>query len=311
MKTDSEIKLSTTVPAKGVAGALFDLGIDSLIIGNNEYGLRLPTDYDLSEISQLVIESHSRGKEIIVAANAILHNEILPSYRNYLSGLNDLGIDYVMVGDAGAVNIIQENFPNLKFIYNGEVLDTNSSMINFWGAEGASYVRIARELPYVELKELLPKLTVRPIFQLFGPIAIQHSARSLIYNYLDYEEKTEEFELNKIYHVTLPKHPTDVYSMFEDKNGTHMYGPDDLNLLGQFPEMVNLGISDFTFDSKFYNAEDWLKIMDIFVQARNLLNQQDLKQDKIKDLEKKLASILPVDRKYSTGFYHYEIGDIK
>ncbi|WP_317636614.1 peptidase U32 family protein [Xylocopilactobacillus apicola] len=302
------IEYSSTVPAKEVAGSLFDLGIDTLIIGNNDFGLRLPTDYNVLETQRLTETAHQLGKKVVVAANAILHNDKLLAYEKYLADLLTIGVDYVMVGDAGAVNLIQEKFPSQKFIYNGEVLDTNSGMINFWGNEGASYVRIARELPYVELEELIPKLQVPPIMQLFGPIAIEHSARSLIYNYLDYENKSSEFNFNQVYHVNLPQKPEDIYTMFEDQNGTHMYGPEDLNLLEQLPELVVLGICHYTFDSKFYPSENWLSIMEIFIRARKLLESGE---SNFEELNTELKEKLPADRKISTGFYHYQLGDIK
>lgn len=303
------IKFSSTVPAKEIAGTLFKKGIDRIIVGNNDFGLRLPTDYDIDEIAEITKIAHSQEKEVIVAGNAILHNEKLSDYRKYLADLNGIGVDYVMVGDAGAVNIIQNHFPKLKFIYNGEVLDTNSGMINFWGDEGASFVQVAREVPRVELMDLLPKLRVEPILQLFGPIPIEHSARSLIYNYLDYEDKAEEFNYNQIYHVTLPKQPDQVYTMFEDQNGTHMYAPTDLNLIEQFGELVDLGISNFMFDSKFYKPDNWLKIIEIFDKARSSLTQG--KPEDIVNWTEELNNNLPVDRNFSTGFYSYQSGDIK
>ncbi|BDR55850.1 peptidase U32 family protein [Xylocopilactobacillus apis] len=311
MKDDSLIRFSSTVPVKDIAGTVFDEGIDALIIGNNRFGLRLPTSYDLAETADLTKIAHQKGKKIIVAANAILHNEKLQSYQEYLAALDQIEVDYVMVGDAGAVNIIQNNFPNLKFIYNGEVLDTNSGMMNFWGEEGASYVQLSREIPYVELKELLPKLEVKPILQLFGPIAIEHSGRSLIYNYLDYVDKTNDFAPNEIYKVSLPARPEEEYIMFEDEHGTHMYAPYDLNLLSKFLELVSMGINFFTFDSKFYDGDNWLNIIKIFVKARNYILQDQLNDDRLSELEEKLLQTVPADRKYSIGFYDYQIGDIK
>lgn len=309
MSLDSTIYFSTTVPAKKFVGTLFDLGMDALIVGNNYFGLRLPTDFDLPEIKDLLELARQKGKKIIVAANAILHNDQLPEYREYLRQLVQAKVDYIMVGDAGAVNILQNNFPQQKFIYFGEVLDTNSGMMNFWGNEGASFVRLARELPYVELKELIPNLRVTPIIQLFGPISIQQSGRNLIYNYLDYVGNTKAYAQKKVYQLALPQKPKARYTMFEDHNGTHMFAPEDLNLIAKMPELYDLGIRNFTFDGLFYQGKNWNDILKEFNQARQvLLNFNSTSWNHVIN---SLKVKLPADRHYSTGFYDYQMGDIK
>ena len=64
MSLDSTIYFSTTVPAKKFVGTLFELGMDALIVGNNYFGLRLPTDFDLPEIKDLLELARQKGKKI-------------------------------------------------------------------------------------------------------------------------------------------------------------------------------------------------------------------------------------------------------
>lgn len=309
MSNASAIYFSTTVPAKEFVGTLFDLGMDALIVGDQQFGLRLPSNFDVSEIKDLLDLARSKGKKVIVAANAILHNDQLPAYHEYLRQLVAAQVDYIMVGDAGAVNMLQADFPQQKFIYFGEVLDTNSGMMNFWGDEGAAMVRLARELPYLELKELMPHLKVTPILQLLGPVAIQQSGRNLIYNYLDYVGKTTAYAPNQIYQVALPQKPEEKYTMYEDHHGTHMFAPKDLNLIAKMPELYDIGLRHFTFDGKFYQGANWNDLLTVFEQGRRALLNSD--RSSWSQITAALAAKLPAERRYSTGFYDYQIGDIK
>lgn len=130
------IELIATAESVEQAEALLAVGIDTLYIGEEMFGLRLPTSFTKEEQRRIVEKAHQKGKKVTVALNGIMHPEKMKAVPDYLRFLKEIEVDQITVGDPGVIFVIQRDAIELPYIYDGETLVTSSRQINFWAKRG-------------------------------------------------------------------------------------------------------------------------------------------------------------------------------
>ena len=131
---------------------LLEANVDRIYVGEKNYGLRLPHNFSLDELTRISDLVHQTGKELTVAVNALMHQEMMDNIKPYLDFLQEIGADYITVGDAGVFYVLQRDGYKLKTIYDASTMVTSSRQINFWAKNaGVSEAVLAREIPSAEL----------------------------------------------------------------------------------------------------------------------------------------------------------------
>lgn len=131
---------------------LLEANVDRIYVGEKNYGLRLPHNFSLDELTRISDLVHQAGKELTVAVNALMHQEMMDNIKPYLDFLQEIGADYITVGDAGVFYMLQRDGYKLKTIYDASTMVTSSRQINFWAKNaGVSEAVLAREIPSAEL----------------------------------------------------------------------------------------------------------------------------------------------------------------
>ena len=111
---------------------LLEANVDRIYVGEKNYGLRLPHNFSLDELTRISDLVHQAGKELTVAVNALMHQEMMDNIKPYLDFLQEIGADYITVGDAGVFYVLQRDGYKLKTIYDASTMVTSSRQINFW-----------------------------------------------------------------------------------------------------------------------------------------------------------------------------------
>ena len=84
---------------------LLDAGVDRIYVGEENYGLRLPHNFSYDELREIAELVHAAGKELSVACNALLHQDMINAIRTYLDFLKEIKVDYVVACDAGLFHV--------------------------------------------------------------------------------------------------------------------------------------------------------------------------------------------------------------
>ena len=88
---------------------LLEANVDRIYVGEKNYGLRLPHNFSLDELTRISDLVHQAGKELTVAVNALMHQEMMDNIKPYLDFLQEIGADYITVGDAGVFYVLQRD----------------------------------------------------------------------------------------------------------------------------------------------------------------------------------------------------------
>nr|WP_315529872.1 peptidase U32 family protein [Carnobacterium maltaromaticum] len=305
------IELIATAESIEQAQALIEAGVDTLYIGEDFYGLRLPTSFNLEEIEKITKLAHEGKTQICVAVNAIMHNDRIDFVGPYLKKLAEIGVDRVAIGDPGVIHILKTEKIPLPFVYDAQIMVTSSKQINFWVKRGATGAVLARELPYDELKILAPKIDVPAELLVYGATCIHQSKRPLVENYFNFIEKPEDTSKDRGLFISEPKKPETHYSIYEDINGTHIFATNDLNLVSGLEKLVEIGLTQWKLEGIFTSGQDFVEIVKLFVVAKEALLAGIWNESLLEELNQKIVALHPEKRELDEGFFIKDPDEVK
>ena len=180
---------------------------------------------------------------------------------------------------------------------------TSSRQINFWGKQaGASEAVLAREIPSAELFVMAENLQIPAEVLVYGASIIHHSKRPLLQNYYNFI-KTEESETkDRDLFLAEPGDPNSHYSVYEDKHGTHIFSNNDLNMMTKLSELVEHGFDHWKLDGVYCPGDNFVKITEYFIKARDLIQKEHLHRIRPICLMKKSAKLHPANRGFGYWF---------
>lgn len=306
------IEIITTVSSIDQAEKLLNIGVDTLYIGEQKYGLRLPTSFSLKEIEEITRMAHNCNKTVCVAVNALMHNEEIEEVQSYLKFLEGIAVDLISVGDPGVIQLLKKLNIDLPFIYDAQTLVTSANQINFWAKKGAVGAVLARELTYEELRDIKKQVTVPIEVLVYGPTCIHHSKRPLIQNYFNFTKQQKDSLKENTLYLSEAKRPETHYSIYEDIHGTHVFATNDINLLPYVDKLFNINMNHWKLDGLFMPEENFIKVTELYMKAKQVLIENRWCTSIMEDFNKKLHEIHPVhDRGLDTGFFLKDPKEIK
>ena len=63
---------------------LLEVGVDRIYVGEKDFGLRLPTTFSYDQLREIAKLVHDAGKELIVAVNALMHQDMMDRIKPFL-----------------------------------------------------------------------------------------------------------------------------------------------------------------------------------------------------------------------------------
>lgn len=305
------IELVTTAESFDQAVSLIDIGIDTLYIGNDDFGLRLPTSFSHQEIEEITTYAHKHDRRVNIAVNALMHNEQIKEIVPYLEFLASIHVDAITVGDPGVIHLLKKNNIPLPFIYDAQTMVTSANQVNFWTKRGSIGAVMARELTYTELASIQKQVTVPIEILVYGPTCIHQSKRPLVENYFNYTAgENKQLKKDALFLSEAKKEHTH-YSIYEDINGTHVFASNDVHLLPQLDKLVQAGLTQWKLDGLFTTGTDFVSIAGLFVEARRAYENKEMTEELIEQLHHKLQTYHPQERGLDTGFFLKDPNDVK
>lgn len=305
------IELIATADSLQQAKELLAVGVDTLYIGEETFGLRLPYSFSRQKQKELVEYAHQMGKKVNIAVNGIMHPEKMKLVPEYLAYLAEIKPDRIVVGDTGVIYLLRKNQLELPYIYDAETLVTNARQINFWQQKGAVGAVLAREVPFGEMQELLPQVKVPVEILVYGPTCIHQSKRPLLENYFNYTHQEEAVSKERGLFISEPKKPESHYSIYEDQHGTHIFANQDIDLVNELAELYQTGFTTWKLDGLFNPGADFVAIAEVFAKAKAALEAGTWNETLCQQSAAAIQEHHPAARGLDTGFYHLDPSAIK
>lgn len=283
-------------------------GADAVYCAGKKFGLRAKADnFDSEALQEAVEYVHVHDKKIYVTLNMIPHNDDLDGLPEYVKELSELGVDGVIVADPGVFSIVQEVAPDLKISVSTQANNTNWRSVDFWHAQGAKRIVLARELGLTEIREIREKVNPEMEIETFvhGAMCISYSGRCLLSHYMTGRNSNQgdcAHPCRWKYHLIEETRPDEAYTIEEDATGSFIFNSKDLCLINEIPSLMATGVNSFKIEGRMKSLYYVATVVSAYRSAIDYCyDHPDVTQldDYYYDELTKVSH-----RNYTTGFYH-------
>jgi len=285
--------------------ALF-YGADAVYLGGKAFGLRaFGGNFTNEELQEAVDFAHKLGKKIYVTVNIFPHNSDIAKLPAYLTFLNEIKVDAILVADLGVFTLAKEYAPDVELHISTQANNTNWAAVNAWAELGASRVVLAREMSLEEIKEIREKCSVELEMFVHGAMCISYSGRCLMSNYLtgrDANRGSCAQPCRWNYALVEEKRPGQYFPVLEDERGTYIFNSKDMCLLPYLPDVIASGVDSLKIEGRMKSVHYAASVVKAYREAIDSYfaapEQFEVKKEWVEELDK------VSHRAYTTGFYY-------
>lgn len=232
-------------------------GADAVYLGGKDFSLRSFSDnFTQDEMKNGVALAHEKGKKVFVTANIFAKNSDFYALSDYFKFLYEIGVDAVLITDAGVLSLAKSVAPNLKIHLSTQANTTNKYSAKFWYEQGVERVVLARELSIAEISEIrdfCPQLQLEAFVH--GAMCISYSGRCLLSNYLAGRDSNRgECVQACRWNYQVSANGKDYHPVEEDEKGTYIFNSKDLNLINHLKELINAGVDSFKIEGRMKSS---------------------------------------------------------
>lgn len=281
-------------------------GADAVYLGGKAFGLRaFGGNFNNEELQEAVDFAHKLGKKIYVTVNIFPHNSDIAKLPAYLTFLNEIKVDAILVADLGVFTLAKEYAPDVELHISTQANNTNWAAVNAWGELGASRVVLAREMSLEEIKEIREKCSVELEMFVHGAMCISYSGRCLMSNYLtgrDANRGSCAQPCRWNYALVEEKRPGQYFPVLEDERGTYIFNSKDMCLLPYLPDVIASGVDSLKIEGRMKSVHYAASVVKAYREAIDSYfaapEQFEVKKEWVEELDK------VSHRAYTTGFYY-------
>ena len=160
-------------------------GADAVYLGLKSFNARLrSSNFAWNQFEAAVQSVHRLGKKIYVTVNTVSEESETERLYRFLSYLNKIGPDGLIVQDFGVLRMCREFFPNLELHGSTQMNVESSAGVNLLQNAGLSRVVVARELGLEEIREIKKNTNCEIEMFVHGALCVSESGLCLFSSYL-------------------------------------------------------------------------------------------------------------------------------
>lgn len=245
------------------------------------------------ELLMYVEECHRLDVEAFIDVTRMFVDAEMERLSSFLLALKEMRVDGIYFADLSVYEIAREMDLDHLLIYQPDTLITNSLDAKLFLELGLQAVSIAKELTLEEVVEIASANPNQTEVVIHGVPLMSVSKRKLITNY--FEEIGYTHEQKKYYHVSEDNRDARM-PIFEDEQGTHMFGGYCLVSFGEIKTLHEANVKYARIQSNFIDTINTVVALQCYhsVLKGNMSSQDALALVKAKD----------TSQNYTSGFYY-------
>lgn len=161
--------------------AAIEAGADAVYIGGNMFGARsFANNFNKDELKDAVVYAHKYGVKVYITTNTLIYENEVERFTKYISFLNDIGVDAVIMQDIGMMDKIRQEFPELEIHASTQMHIHNLEGVKFLEQMGLTRAVLARETDYETIKNIKKNTNIELEIFVHGALCISYSGQCLI-----------------------------------------------------------------------------------------------------------------------------------
>lgn len=282
-------------------------GADAVYLAGKAYGMRTASgNFTPDEMAEAVAYCHARGVKVYVTVNTLPRDEEMALLPSYLSQLDEMGVDALILADLGVLMMAKKHAPHCEIHMSTQTSIVNAQAATAWHELGASRVVLARELTLEQIAHIrknTPKTLELEAF-VHGAMCMAYSGRCLLSQYLagrDPNRGNCAQPCRWNYRVVEEYRPNEYMPIEEDEHGTYIFNSKDMNMLPYVDKVAKAGIDSLKIEGRVKTSYYAAVVTNAYRRATELYAADPAHFSPPQEL---LDEVWKVShREYFTGFY--------
>ena len=235
-------------------------GADAVYLAGTEFGMRsFAGNFTPEELPIAVKYAHDHGVKCHVTVNTMPRNDEIAQLPDYLSRLDDAGVDALIVADLGAFTLAGKYAPHCERHISTQQSIANYECAQAWFDLGATRVVLARELNLEEIRTIRQKVDPRLEIETFGhgAMCVSYSGRCLLSNYMTGRDSNRGACAQPCryqYALMEEKRPGEYFPVYEDEKGTYIMNSRDMCTIDHLKDLMDAGIDCIKIEGRAKSA---------------------------------------------------------
>lgn len=279
-------------------------GADGVYVGAAGFSMRPDSAaLSLAEIAEGAALTRAAGARLYVALNIMAFDNELPQIGDWLTQVRGLGIDGLIVGDAGVFALAQRIAPEIPLHISTQMGVANREAAAFWSAAGARRIVLARECPLSEAGAMAHAGGAEIEIFVHGAMCTAVSGRCLLSAHLAGSSGSRgecKHACRWEYQLVEQKRPGEAIPVFEEGGRTIFLGSRDLCLIEYIPQLVSSGVASLKIEGRMKSEYYVATVIGAYRRALNAYAAEPTEYRFNPDWLRELESVS--HRPFSTGF---------
>ena len=211
-------------------------GADAVYLGLKSFNARMrATNFAWNQFEAAVESLHRQNKKIYVTVNTVYEERETERLYRFLSYLNEVGPDGLIVQDYAVMRMAQEFFPNLELHASTQMNVESSNAVKLLQKEGLKRMVLARELGLDEISKIKAETGAELEVFVHGALCVSESGLCLFSSFLGGKSANRGMCAQACRRFYTAEVPGGI------KQG-YYFSPCDLQLIDQIPALIEAGV---------------------------------------------------------------------
>ena len=235
-------------------------GADAVYLAGTAFGMRsFAGNFTPEELKRAVDLCHKKGVRVHVTCNTMPRNDEVARLPEWLTYLDQVGVDAVILADVGVMALAGKYAPHVQ-----RHISTQASIVNYetaraWHDLGADRVILARELSLDEIREIRAKTPPELELEAFahGAMCVSYSGRCLLSNYMTGRDSNRGACAQPCryqYALMEEKRPGEYFPVYEDEKGTYLMNSRDRCTIDHVAQLMDAGLDSLKLEGRAKSA---------------------------------------------------------
>ena len=235
-------------------------GADAVYLAGTAFGMRsFAGNFTPEELKRAVDLCHKKGVRVHVTCNTMPRNDEVARLPEWLTYLDQVGVDAVILADVGVMALAGKYAPHVQ-----RHISTQASIVNYetaraWHDLGADRVILARELSLDEIREIRAKTPPELELEAFahGAMCVSYSGRCLLSNYMTGRDSNRGACAQPCryqYALMEEKRPGEQFPVYEDEKGTYIMNSRDMCTIDHVAQLMDAGLDSLKLEGRAKSA---------------------------------------------------------
>ena len=284
-------------------------GADAVYLAGTAFGMRsFAGNFTPEELKRAVDLCHKKGVRVHVTCNTMPRNDEVARLPEWLTYLDQVGVDAVILADVGVMALAGKYAPHVQ-----RHISTQASIVNYetaraWHDLGADRVILARELSLDEIRDIRAKTPPELELEAFahGAMCVSYSGRCLLSNYMTGRDSNRGACAQPCryqYALMEEKRPGEYFPVYEDEKGTYIMNSRDMCTIDHVAQLMDAGLDSLKLEGRAKSAYYAAIVTGAYRHAIDAaaagLPLDPVWRDEVEHIS---------HRHYSTGFYYGQPG---